>query len=46
MTRLIVRRAAQLDVRSIREWYEVEEIGLGAPSGSAAEPNLAVRASQ
>jgi hypothetical protein len=29
MTKLIVRRAARLDVRSIREWYEAEEVGLG-----------------
>ena len=30
MTKLIVRRAARFDVRSIREWYEAEEVGLGA----------------
>jgi plasmid stabilization system protein ParE len=29
MTKLIVRRAAQLDVRTIREWYEGNEVGLG-----------------
>jgi plasmid stabilization system protein ParE len=29
MTKLIVRRAARFDVRSIREWYEAEEVGLG-----------------
>ncbi len=29
MTKLIVRRAARLEVRSIREWYEAEEVGLG-----------------
>jgi len=30
MTNLIVRRAARLDVRQIFEWYEAEEVGLGA----------------
>lgn len=29
MTKLIVRRAARFDVRSIREWYESNEGGLG-----------------
>lgn len=29
MNKLVVRRAAQLDVRSIREWYEGNEVGLG-----------------
>lgn len=30
MNQLIVRAAAQQDVRAIREWYEGEEEGLGA----------------
>lgn len=30
MTKLLVRRAARLDVRSIQEWYETEDVGLGA----------------
>ena len=30
MKRLIVRRAAQLEVRSIRKWYDDEEDGLSA----------------
>jgi plasmid stabilization system protein ParE len=30
MIKLIVRRAARLDVRLIFEWYEAEEVGLGA----------------
>jgi plasmid stabilization system protein ParE len=29
MTKLIFRRAARFDVRSIRDWYEAEEVGLG-----------------